>query len=126
MKKTIYSIIVLMVFMVVGCSGSFYKEDKAITKYAKDKKYFEKLAKGNVKFLKCYPSSDGKKMEATFTTFARDNDFPATIRFNYVNKTYNLYFDNAYLNGPKAKLLKDIDGCFSTWETLTKTQATWK
>ena len=130
MKKIIILAATLM--LLVGCDPNVYKEDKEISKYAeekkdaKDKKYFERMIKGNVKFLKCIPSADGKEMEATYTTVARDNDFPATIRFNYINKTYNVYFDNAYLNGPKDRLLKDIDGCFAAWEKLTASQSTWK
>ncbi len=125
MKKFLWVMIPLTLFLI-SCENNVYRTNDDITKYAETQKYFETLKKENVKFLKCYPSSDGKEMVATYTTIVRDNDFPATIRFDFVVDTYNVYFDNAYLNGPKDNLKKDIDDCFTAWKNLQTAQDTWK
>lgn len=126
MKKFLWIAIPLTLFLM-GCENNVYKTNDDITKYASEKqKYFEALKKENVKFLKCYPSSNGKEMVANYTTVTRDNDFPATIVFAFVIDTYKVSFDNAYLNGPKDNLKKDIDGCFTAWKKLQEAKDTWK
>jgi len=124
--KDFWWIAIPLSVLLAACGNNVYKENVSITKYVEEKKYFEALSKENVKFLKCYPSADGKEMVATYTTIERDNDFPATVRFNYVVNRYSIYFDIAYLNSPKEKLIKDIDDCFSSWEKLKTAHNTWK
>lgn len=118
-------IMLSLITMLTGCFNEpMFEENEDITKYALDK-YSEKLIMEKVKFLKCYPGKDGN-MKVVYTTVSRDNSFPSTIRFDYVNKTYNVYFDNAYLNGPKKDLINDIDLCVAEWEKLNIAKKTWK
>lgn len=121
MKKIL---IFSLILLIIGCTEAKYKENKSITKYTLDK-YEETLKKENVKFLKCWPKKDGT-MNVVFTTYQRDNAFPATIRFDYLNKSYNVYFDNAYLNLPKDKLLTDIDTCMECWTKIKDAKKTWQ
>ena len=69
-------------------------------------------------------------MDATikviYTKEARDNAFPATIRFDYINQSYNVYFDKAYKNAPKSQLINDIDLCMKTYNEIKTSKVTWK
>jgi len=121
MKKLLF---VIFLFLLVGCENQKFEKNKSITEYTL-KKYEEKLKKEDVKFLKCWPQKDGS-MRAIYTTVHRDNSFPATIRLDYINKTFNVYFDTAYLNSPKDELLKDIDECMLCWEKLKDAKKSWK
>ncbi len=117
-------LLIPVVFLLVACTESTFKENAGITKYALDT-YGEKLSKEKVKYLKCYRTKTDE-MKAVFTTSNRDNSFPATIRFDYLNASYNVYFDEAYLNGSRDTLIKDIDACVAAWEQLKDAQITWK
>jgi len=126
MKKKVIVLLLILIFFVVGCefNESIYEKDSDITKYALDK-YAEQLILADVKFLKCYPKKDGT-LKAVYTTKQRDNSFPATIRFDYINKSFNIYFDIAYFNSPKQELKDDIDECFECWTKLKDARKTWK
>lgn len=113
-----------LMILFVGCTDSEFIENEEITKYAEDK-YFETLKKDEVKFLKCLPNKNGT-MTATYTTDARDNSFPSTIRFDYINQTYNVYFDKAYKNGLKQRVLDDVDSCMNSYNALKEAKSTWK
>lgn len=119
-----YSVFI-MLFALVGCTESSFKEHEDITKYAETAGFFEKLTAAKVKFLKCYPDKEGK-IKASYTVVNRDNNFPATIRFDYIHKSYNLYFDEAYLSRPKSELINDIDSCIMAWEQLKDAKQTWR
>lgn len=112
-----------IVLFLVACTESSFKENDGITKYALDT-YGEKLLKEKVKYLKCYRNKTDE-MKAVFTTANRDNAFPATIRFDYLNASYNVYFDEAYLNSPRDILIKDIDACVAAWEKMKDSRQTW-
>jgi hypothetical protein len=114
----------LPVMFLVGCSEPVFNEEKTVTTYALDK-YAKLLLKDNVKFLKCYPTSTGS-MTAVYTVHARDNSFPATIRFDHLNKSYKVYFDVAYRNGPRQKVLNDIDACYNAFKELKDANKTWE
>ena len=122
MKKNFLLIPILL--LLAACTESTFKEDAGVTKYATDN-HVEKLLKEKVKFLKCYQTKDGE-MKAIYTLNNRDNSFPATIRFDYLNGSYNVYFDEAYLNGSRDVLIKDIDTCITAWGQLKDAQQTWK
>ncbi len=121
MNKFIYIVLILL---FVGCTDAEYVEDSGITTYTLDK-YASELKKENVRFLKCLPTIDGK-IDAIYTVDSRDNAFPSTIRLDYINQSYNVYFDIAYKNGPKQKLLNDIDQCYISWKKLLEDKKTWK
>lgn len=116
-------LILVFVLFLCACGETNYKENEAITKYVVDK-YGAELKKENVKFLKCWPKKDGT-MHVTYTTVQRDNAFPATIRFDYLNRSFDVYFDIAYLNGPKSDLLNDIDMCMECWTKIKDSKKTW-
>jgi hypothetical protein len=113
-----------LLLLITGCTETVFKEHEEITKYA-NSTYSVKLAQEKVKFLKCYPNKEGE-MVVVYTTNARDNSFPATIRFDYLNKAYNVYFDESYFNKPKEILIKDIDTCMANWEKLKDSKQTWR
>jgi len=119
-------LILIMTLCFFGCefNESHFEEHKDITQYVVNK-YAQPLKEANVKFLKCYPNKNGI-MKVVYTTNQRDNSFPAVIRFDYVNKSYNVYFDNSYLNGPKKELITDIDECFECWLKLKDAKQTWQ
>lgn len=124
MSRATALLLMPLFLLIAGCTEPAFKENEEITKYANNT-YAAKLAQDKVKFLKCYPTKDGEII-AVYTTTARDNSFPATIRFDYLNKAYNVYFDEAYLNGPKQNLIKDIDVCLANWEKLKDSKQTWR
>ncbi len=120
-KKLLWIPILLL---LTSCIKTPFEQNKEITEYA-ETIYFKKLIVEKVKFLKCYKEKDGT-MKATYTVFLRDNSFPAIIRFDYVGNSYNIYFDEAYLNGQKQDLIRDIDLCIIAWEQLKDAKQTWK
>lgn len=124
MKMKKIMMVVMLMLLLSGCRDALFEEDKAISKYALGK-YAEELKKAEVKYLKCHRLTDGT-MKVYYTKKQRDNSFPATVRFDYINKTYNVYFDNAYRNGPKEDLVKDIDECFECWQKQHTVDETWK
>lgn len=115
---------IFFIFLFIGCTDAEYVEDSSISSYTLDK-YANEFKKENVKFLKCVPTLDGK-MLANYTTDSRDNSFPSVIRFDYINQSYNVYFDVSYKNGPKQKLLNDIDQCYISWKSLLESKKSWK
>ncbi len=117
-------LLIPILLLLVACTESSFKENAGVTKYALDT-YGEKLLKEKVKYLKCY-RGENDEMKVVFTTANRDNSFPATIRFDYLNASYNVYFDEAYLNGSRDTLIKDIDTCVAACEQLKDAQQTWK
>ncbi len=120
-----YKKILLFGFLTIlyGCDDTEFRKNKEIDEYI-DSKYTSKLLEANVKFLKCYPQKDGT-MRAVYTTIQRDNSFPAVVRFDYFNNSYNLYFDVSYLNTSKDILLTDIDKCVDEWSRLKESNLSW-
>lgn len=113
-----------VILFLAACSDTVYHEDPDVTEEVM-KLHKEKLVNAKVKFLKCYPGKDGK-MKAVYTTIMRDNSFPATIRFDYINKGYNMYFDRAYLNRSKKDFLEDVNECIIEMEKLKEARKSWK
>lgn len=111
-------------FFLAGCNESEFTEDEDISKYAEEK-YFHELKSDEIKFLKCLPQVDAT-IKVIYTKEARDNAFPATIRFDYINQSYNVYFDKAYKNAPKSQLINDIDLCMKTYIEIKTSKVTWK
>lgn len=124
MNRVVTLLLLPVLLLIAGCTETTFKENEEVTKYANNA-YAAKLLQDKVKFLKCYPTKEGEII-AVYTTVARDNSFPATIRFDYLNKSYNVYFDESYLNSPKQNLIKDIDTCLSNWEKLKDAKQTWR
>lgn len=116
--------LILSFLMLYACGEPVYNEEKTITKYV-DKKYKDLLIKDGVKILKCNRDTLGI-MEVIYTKHIRDNAFPATIRMDLFNIGFKVYFDNAYNNTDKAKLIKDIDDCMDAYKNAVISKKTWE
>lgn len=121
MKKNITTFLLLLLF--TGCLDPLFKKNEMITKYTLDK-YEQMLQKNNISEMKCVPTNDGNYSVVFYTTKIA-NDFPATIQIDKAQTSYNVYFDNGYLNLDKAKLITDIDGCMVELEKQILIKKTW-